>query len=458
MTTHETLEAKIDQLFSEWNRSDSPGAALAIVKDDEIIYKRGYGTANLEYDIPITTTTIFDIASVSKQFAGFAIATLSHEGKFSLDDDIRTYLPDVPDFGSTITIRHLLHHTSGLRDWVQSLVIAGDMMDDVISFKHILKMARHQKALNFEPGAKFLYSNTGYNLLAEIVETVTGDSFREWTDTHIFKSLGMANSHFHDDYEMILKNRAYSYQSVENGGYKHAVNNTTALGSSSLYSTVEDLAKWILNFDDTRIGEQAVIEQMHQRGVLNNGEQIDYAFGLNIGEYRGLRTVGHSGSWRGFRSHLIRFLDQRFGVVILCNLDTFNPLNLAKKVADLYLTDILAPVEASEPEKALEPDEGIESEPLSPEQLTEFEGDYYTEELDTTYTIVMHEGGLVAQHRRHDDIVLTYTDGHFRGDAWFFPEIHFIRDNTGRVTGFSLTGNRVRNLQFEKKEVKKRGV
>ena len=451
MTTHTTLEAKVDQLFAEWNRSDTPGAALAVTRDGEIIYKQGYGTANLEYDIPITTGTIFDIASVSKQFAGFAIATLSHEGKFSLDDDIRMYLPDVPDFGNRITIRHLLHHISGLRDWVQSLVIAGDMMDDVISFKHILKMARHQKTLNFEPGTEFLYSNTGYNLLAEIVEKVTGDSFREWTDTHIFKPLAMTNTHFHDDHEMILKHRAYSYQTVENDWFKHAVNNTTALGSSSLYSTVEDLAKWILNFDDARIGGQIVIEQMHQRGVLNNGEQIDYAFGLNIGEYRTLKTVGHSGSWRGFRSHLIRFPDQKFGVVILCNLDTFNPLSLTEKVADLYLAEVLAPVEASASEKAAEPAEDVKSEPLAPEQLTEFEGDYYTEELDTTYTIGVRGDRLVAQHRRHDDILLTYADGHFLGDAWFFPEIHFIRDDTGRVTGFKLTGNRVRNLHFEKK-------
>ena len=370
MTTHKTLAAKVDQLFAEWNRSDSPGAAVAVIRDGEVIYKHGYGMANLEYDIPITPTTIFDIASVSKQFAAFAIVTLSHQGKLSIDDDIRQHLPDFPDFGNTITIRHLLHHTSGLRDWVQSLSIAGDLMDDVISFKHILKMVRHQKALNFEPGAEYLYSNTGYNLLAEIVERVTGDSFREWTDIHIFKPLGMTHSHFHDDYEMILKNRAYSYQAVENGGFKHAINNTTALGSSSLYSTVEDLAKWILNFDDTRIGEQAVIEQMYQRGVLNNGEQISYAFGLNIGEYRGLNTVGHGGSWRGFRSHLIHFPDHKFGVVILCNLDTFNPLRLAEKVADLYLADALAPIEASESDKVREESaEDTKSEPLAPEQL-----------------------------------------------------------------------------------------
>ena len=451
MKTHASLEATVDQLFAEWDKPDSPGAALAVTRDSKIIYKHGYGTANLEYDIPITPTIIFDIASVSKQFAAFAITTLAHEGKFSLGDDIRVHLPDLPDFGNTITIRHLLHHTSGLRDWVQSLVIAGVTMEDVISFKHILKMVQHQKALNFEPGAAYLYSNTGYNLLAEIVERVTGDSFREWTDTNIFKPLAMTNTHFHDDHQMILKNRAYSYQVVENDRFKHAINNTTALGSSSLYSTVEDLAKWMLNFENTRIGEQTVIEQMHQRGVLNNGEQISYAFGLNIGEYRTLKTVDHSGSWRGFRSHLIRFPDQKFGVVILCNLDTFNPLHLAQKVADIYLADVLTPIETSEPEKAAAPAEDIKSELLTPEQLTEFKGDYYTEELDTTYSISMHGNQLVAQHIRHDDILLTYADGHFLGNTWFFPEIHFTRDDIGHVTGFKLTGGRVKHLHFEKK-------
>ncbi len=448
MTNHESLEAKVDQVFAEWDKPDSPGAALSVIRDGEIIYKRGYGMANLEYDIPIAPTTIFDIASVSKQFAGFAIATLLHEGKLSLDDDIRMHLPDVPDFGEKITIRHLVHHTSGLRDWVQALVIAGGEMDDVISFKHILKMVRRQKELNFEPGTAFLYSNTGYNLLAEIVETTTGDSFREWTDANIFKPLAMTNTHFHDDHEMIVRNRAYSYLSVKDDRFKNAVNNLTALGSSSLYSTVEDLAKWILNFDDARIDGQVVVEQMHQRGVLNNGEQISYAFGLDIGEYRALKTVGHGGSWRGFRSHLIRFPVQKFGVVILCNLDTFNPLNLAKKIADLYLADVLAP---KAPEPDTQPPERNETEPLSPELLSEFEGDYYTEELDTTYTIGVREDRLVAQHRRHDDISLTYADGHFVGDAWFFPEVYFSRDDTGQITGFRLTGNRVKNLRFKKR-------
>ena len=450
MTIHEVLEPKVDQLFAEWDRSDSPGAALAVIRDGEIIYKRGYGIANLEYDIPITTTTIFDIASVSKQFVGFAIATLLQEGKLSLDDDIRMYLPDVPDFGNPITIRHLLNHSSGLRDWVQSLVIAGVAMDDVISFKHILKMVRHQKALNFEPGTAFSYTNTGYNLLAEIVETITGDSFPEWTDTNIFKPLAMINTHFHDDHQMILKNRAYSYQVAEDDQFKHAVNNTTALGSSSLDSTAEDLAKWILNFDTAHVGGRTILEQMHECGVLNHGEQTAYAFGLHISKYRTLKIVQHGGGWRGFRSHMIRFPDQKFAVVVLCNLDTFNPLSLAKKIADLYLADALGP-EESQPDKAVQPAEGIKSEPLTPEQLAEFEGDYYTEELDTTYTIGAHGNQIVAQHIRHDDILLTYTDGRFLGDTWFFPEIHFTQDSTGRVTGFRLTGDRVMNLHFEKK-------
>ena len=458
MTTHETLEAKVDQLFAEWDRSDSPGAALAVTRDGEIIYKQGYGMANLEYDIPITTTTTFELASTSKQFTAFAIAMLLHKGKLSLDDDIQKYLPDVPDFGSTITIRHLLHHTSGIRDYIQLFVLAGVRLDDVVSLKDVLKMVKRQKALNFEPGSEFLYSNTGYNLLAAIIEVVTRDSFREWTGTNIFKPLNMVNSLFCDDHEMILKNRAYAYQAVENDGFKHVVNNTTAVGDGFLYSTVDDLAKWILNFDTVRIGGQSVLKQMHERGVLNNGEQIDYAFGLRISEYRTLKTVRHGGAWQGFRSHLMRFPDQKFGVVILGNLDTFNPRSLAEKVADIYLVDVLAPVESSEPEKAAEPTEETKSDPLSLEQLIEFKGDYYAGELDTTYTLSVRGNQLAAQHIRHDDILLTYNDGHFLGDSWLFPEVHFTRDSTGHVTGFRLTGDRVRNLHFEKKEIKKRGV
>ncbi|HZM99550.1 MAG TPA: serine hydrolase, partial [Pyrinomonadaceae bacterium] len=198
------LTKKVDQLFATWDKPESPGAAIAVIKDGIVVYKRGYGSANLEYNVPITPQTVFHVASVSKQFTAFAIALLASQGKLSLDDDIRKHLPEVPDFGKKITVRHLIHHTSGLRDQWTLLGMAGWRLDDVITKEHIMKMVRYQRELNFDPGAENLYSNTGYTLLAVIVERVSGQSFREYTEANIFKPLGMTNTHFHDDHEEIV--------------------------------------------------------------------------------------------------------------------------------------------------------------------------------------------------------------------------------------------------------------
>lgn len=236
--TEDPLTKKVDQLFATWDKPESPGAAIAVIKDGVVVYKRGYGSANLEYNVPITPQTVFHVASVSKQFTAFAIALLAHQGKLSLDDDIRKHLPEVPDFGKKITIRHLIHHTSGLRDQWTLLGMAGWRLDDVITKEHILKMVRHQKELNFDPGAENLYSNTGYTLLAVIVERVSGQSFRDYTDANIFKPLGMTNTHFHDDHERIVKNRAYSYSPAgPGGGFKAAPLNYANVGATSLFTT-----------------------------------------------------------------------------------------------------------------------------------------------------------------------------------------------------------------------------
>jgi CubicO group peptidase (beta-lactamase class C family) len=342
-TSRDPLEAKVDQLFAQWNKPDTPGASLIVMKDGVVIYKRGYGTANLEYDIPITPSTIFHVASVSKQFTAFAITMLASQEKLSLDDDIRKYLPEVPEFGKKITIRHLLHHTSGLRDQWELLAMAGWRLDDVITKEHILKMIRNEKELNFEPGQEHLYCNTGYTLLAVIVERVTGQTFRQYTEAAIFKPLGMTNTHFHDDHEMIVKNRAYSYAPIASGGFKLSALNYANVGATSLFTTVEDLAKWIQNFDDAKVGGAAVIQQMQEQGKLNNGETISYAFGLVIGKYRGLKTVSHSGGDAGYRSNILRFPDERFAVAILSNLGSSNPGRLCQQVADIYLADKFAP-------------------------------------------------------------------------------------------------------------------
>ncbi|NIM49537.1 MAG: serine hydrolase [Gemmatimonadales bacterium] len=340
-----TAAGKVDQLFAPVDRPGSPGAAVAIARDGAIVYKRGYGYAQLEYDIPITPSTVFHVASVSKQFTAFAITLLAEQGKLSLDDDIRTHLPDIPDFGQTITIRHLIHHTSGLRDQWNLLALAGWRLDDVITREHILRLIQHQRELNFDPGDEYLYSNTGYTLLAEIVARVTGQSFREWTAEHIFRPLGMTSTHFHDDHEMIVPNRAYSYSYNRTGGFRKSVLSYANVGATSLFTTVEDLAKWAHNLDEGRVGGGRVIDWMHTRGILNNGDTLGYAFGLGIGTYEGLKTVGHSGADAGFRSHLVRFPEHGFAIAVLSNLASFNPSQTAQRVADVYLADYLVVAE-----------------------------------------------------------------------------------------------------------------
>ena len=295
--TGSQADARVDELFTAFDRPDSPGAAVLVVRDSEVVYRKGFGQANLEHGVSITPSTVFDIASMSKQFAGMSIAMLVEAGRIDLEDDIRTYLPDLPDFGHTITVDHLLHHTSGIRDWPGTLAVAGWRMDDVISFEQILTMARNQQDLNFTPGAEYSYSNTGYNILAALVAQVSGQTFREWTHANLFQPLGMADTHFHDNHAEIVENRARGYARNADG-FQNLPNGLTALGSSSLYTTIDDLAKWIFNFDAGRVGGLSVIERMQQRGVLNDGEEIRYAFGQSVGEYRGRSpSVGLSRSF-----------------------------------------------------------------------------------------------------------------------------------------------------------------
>src|SRR5258705_4506707 len=207
-----SITGKVDEIFARFGKPDSPGCALSVIKDGQIVYKRGYGMSNLEYGIPISPSSIFHIASISKEFTAMAIVMLAQQGKLSLDDDVRKYVPEVPDFGERITIRHLIHHTSGLRDQWSLLELAGWREDDVITEGDILDLVSRQKALNFKPGEEHLYSNTGYTLLAVIVKRVSRQSLRDFADAEIFKPLSMTRTHFHDDQSMIVKDRTSAYQ------------------------------------------------------------------------------------------------------------------------------------------------------------------------------------------------------------------------------------------------------
>ncbi|WP_158640526.1 serine hydrolase domain-containing protein [Anseongella ginsenosidimutans] len=443
------LAAKVDGLFAGIDAANDPGAAVMVVRNGDVLLRRCYGLANLEHRAPITSSTVFDIASLSKQFAGMAISMLVEEGRISLEDDIRKYIPELPDFGHTITVGHLVHHTSGIRDWPGTLALAGSRMDDVITFEQILNMAYHQQGLNFPPGSEYTYSNTGYNLLAELVARVSGKTFREWTHERIFQPLGMKSTHFHDDPSEMVPGKAYGYHRQGNGKFLAIHNGLTALGSSSLYTSIDDLAKWVMNFSEPEVGGKRVIERMFRQGSLNNGKQISYAFGLVAGQYRGLKILDHSGSWASFNTFLLHFPEQGFSVVVLMNYSPANPGRLAYNIADLYLDGQLEPQKTPvKQERAAEPAAYPAPDAAA---LQEFGGRYKSGELEAVYTIVPAEGKLMARHRRHGEIALRpVAKDTFQGAAWFMQTVEFTRDEAGNISGFLVSHQRCRNQRFEK--------
>jgi len=333
--------ARIDSLFAKWDHQDKPGATVALVHNGNIVWKKGYGSANLEYGIPNTPTTVFHIASISKQFTVFSILLLEEQGKLSLEDDIRKYIPEVPDFGRTITLRHLANHTSGLRDQWNLLTMAGWRMDDVITKEHVLKLVSKQKELNFEPGEEFLYCNTGFTLLAEVVARVSDKSFTEFTQENIFKPLQMNNTLFYDDHEKIVKNRAYSYK-PDGDGFKKSVLSYANVGATSLFTTVEDLSLWSLNFSNPIVGNAQLIEKMNTEATLNNGETFGGALGQFINPHAGLHQIHHGGADAGYRTYMGRFPEEDFAVIVFSNDGSFSSQSMALKVADIYLEEVIA--------------------------------------------------------------------------------------------------------------------
>ena len=531
----DTIASRVDKLFATWDKPNSPGCALAVIKDGSIVYKRGYGAADLDHDVPISSATVFHVASVSKQFTAFSVLLLAQQGKLSLDDQVRKYITELRDFGTPITIRHLMHHTSGLRDQWNLLIMSGwRLSEDVVRDEDVLDLVSRMKSLNFKPGDEHLYSNTGYTLLAQIVKRVSGQSLREFTEANIFKPLGMSHTFFRDDHAVIVKNQAYAYNAGPGGAFKLSVPNYDTVGASSLLTTVEDLAKWDQNFYDYRIGGKSIIEQMQVPGVLNGGATIDYAMGLAVGKYKGLKIVEHSGGDAGYRSHLIRFPDQRFSVACLCNVGSANPSLLAKQVSEVYLTGQLteaksqsnqnAPAgEVKLTEQQIAAKVGVYwssnsgdiaritekdgklfiaaaggSSPLSPvaenrfrilarpgevnfepprsgaaqrliltlegspvinyeavksvvptaEQLAEYTGSYYSDEIDSTYRIAVKEGKLTLVRKKFPPLTLqaAFMDGFTSGSL--LGNIQFTRDQQQRVSGFIASGGRVRNFKF----------
>jgi CubicO group peptidase (beta-lactamase class C family) len=399
-----SVTARVDKIFEKWNRTDSPGCALSVMKDGRIIYKHGYGMANLDHDVTITPSTVFHVASMSKQFAAASIVLLAQQGKLSLDDDVRKFIPELPDFGSRITIRHLIHHTSGLRDQWNLLELAGWRYSlDLITDEDVMSVVARQKDLNFRPGEKHVYCNTGYTLMAIIVKRVSDMSFREFTTKNIFEPLGMMKTHFRDDHAEIVKNNAYGYEPEKGGSFRLSNTNFDTAGATSLHTTVEDLALWDENFYHPRVGGVSFLEQMLQRGRLDNGETLDYAFGLVLGKYKGLRTVDHAGGDAGYRSDMTRFPDQHFSAAVLCNSADTSPTSLVRKVADIYLAEDMKEPEQSAGAATAAPSAGIT---YTEQQLAGLAGLYWDRDDDQFRNSYLKDGKLHVSLGREEDFIL----------------------------------------------------
>ena len=403
-----SLTEKVDAVFAEWDSTRSPGCALAVMKEGEIVYKRAYGMANLDHDVPLAVDSVFHVASVSKQFTAAAVLLLAQEGKLSLDDPIQKHLPRVPDLGHEITLRHLIHHSSGMRDQWSLLGLAGWRYSrDLITDEDVMSLISRQKGLNFPPGERYLYCNTGYTLLGQVVKEVSGQSLREFTKARIFEPLGMHRTHFRDDFSEIVKNQATGYRrDRSHATFRVSVTNFDTVGATSLLTTVEDLARWDRNFYQPLVGGEQLLEQLHQRGVLNSGRDQTYASGLVHGTYKGLRTVSHGGADAGYRAHFLRFPEQRFSLACLCNLAQTNPASLVRQVADIYLEKELPKKKPESAAKKAAPEVR-----LGQGEISRMSGTYWSDQRGAAVQISGQDGKLKIQLSRSRVYAMKPVDG-----------------------------------------------
>src|SRR6266849_6601998 len=383
----------VDEVFADLTKAGSPGCALGVYRDGKILYSKGYGLANLDENVAITPQSVFDIGSTSKQFTAASILLLEKQGKLSVNDDIRKYIPELPDYGQKITILQLLNHTSGLRDYLTLMELAGVPIDSVTTDTDALALITRQKALNFAAGSEWLYSNTGFFLLSTIVQRVSSKTLREFAAENIFAPLEMTHTQFRNSHAALIANRALAYDEQENhAGYTLNVSYFEQTGDGAVHTSVEDLLKWDENFYSPRVGGKEFLSELPERGKLNSGKVLDYAKGLFLQDYRGLHSVSHGGAWGGYRAELLRFPEQHFSVACLCNVGNAHPTKRAHEVADVYLGSLMKPKEQRKPEETEKKEKAEIS--LTAQQLQSYAGDYWSEELGVAYRLAVADGRI----------------------------------------------------------------
>jgi CubicO group peptidase (beta-lactamase class C family) len=454
--------AAVDEVFADLTKPGSPGCALGVYRDGKIFYTKGYGLANLEENVPITPQSVFDIGSTSKQFTAASILLLEKQGKLSVNDDVRKYIPELPDYGPKITILHLLNHTSGLRDYLTLMELAGINTDNVTTDEDALQIITRQKALNFAPGSDWLYSNTGFFLLSVVVKRASGQTLREFAAENIFTPLGMAHTQFRDEHTSLIANRALAYDLNERGGFTLDVSYFEQTGDGAVHTSVEDLQKWNENFFTAQIGGKEFLAELQQQGKLTTGKILDYAKGLFLQDYRGLPTIRHGGSWGGYRAELLRFPRQHFSVACLCNLASAHPGERADRVSDIYLGPLMKPKEEKK-EAQKKPENQVKPITLTAEQLNPYVGDYWSTELGAAYRLGIADGSLRVVALLDGSGTLRTNNLPLKSFAAtavdeFSMEktpitIRFQRDSNQLVRGFTLDAGRTRGMTFSRRDM-----
>jgi CubicO group peptidase (beta-lactamase class C family) len=400
-TSAGTEDQAVNQIFADYAKAGSPGCAVGVIRNGKFIYRKGYGMASLELDVPLSSQSVFYMGSVSKQFTAASVVLAAEQGFLSLDDNVRKYIPELPDYGQPITLRQMLHHTSGFRDVLALLALSGRNAEDLHPTAELLDLVARQKALNYKPGEEYQYSNTNYFLLGEVIKRATKKPLSEFAVENIFRPLGMAHTRFYDNHTLVVPGRVAAYSPGKDGAFLLSWStNFEKVGDGGLMSSVDDLLLWDRNFYENKLGKGTLLKEMQSPGVFNNGQQSSYALGLQLGTYRGLPIVEHDGALFGYRTEILRFPEQRFTVVCLCNIANANPEGRSQKVAEIYLKKDLqsAPTVASASDSA------------------RFAGKYFDRDRHFLLSFAAMDGHLVRQ----GGVLTPIASNRFEGPIGYF--------------------------------------
>jgi CubicO group peptidase (beta-lactamase class C family) len=533
--------ARLDQMMIEYAGDDVPGASVLVMKDGEVLTHKSYGMANLTYDIPMTDKTLHNIGSTSKHFLTLGLLLLQEDGKLSLDDDVREYIPELPEFEHTVTLRNLVTHTSGYREFINLMVMTGRNVSSNLSIDEIIEIVQRQPELQNTPGNEFNYNNTGYALMTEVIERVTDTPFEDWMKMNLFEPLEMHNTVVRTRSDQVVENRSTGY-SYGSNGYEEVTDLGGAAGAGGIHITLDDFTKWIQNLNHPVVGTPEMIEQMTTPFELKNGNSTGYGLGLVIEEYKGLKKVHHGGGDVAHRSMFILFPEIDAAVVTQSNLASFDG-DIPNRIADLFFGEYMEPDESeqqSEDSLASGPESDFEYTPenfdllagryelsvmpgfiltfdregdriytqptnqpeidltatsdstfsligvnasvtfhlnedatadsltlhqngnhiakkidftLTPDEMAEYTGQYYSDEIETTYTIERKDDELVMQHyQMEEEMKLDPTSKDQFGSSMPIQTVEFVRGEDGEITGFNASNGRTRDVFFRKME------